>query len=503
MTLPQGALALRRRSGWEAADSGLLLWRSNWPWFLLFFALPLGGIALGLRLILPAPMRPWAYLIIWWLKPLFDRSILHVTGLRFFESQAGAARLFRGLGKSLIRGLAGDLLRRRFSPWRASHMPVQVLENLRGRRLRDRRKALIPGGLNFCALLTILGLALEAVLLIGEMVFSLIMAELFRPDLFPSMIGSFMDLEPLIFVACCFNLVLVESLYVCMGFGLYINSRVEAEGWDIQLLFRNFTEAKKGKKPGRGGALVLILWMMALLPLRGYAETAAPQDAQDTTEGAFETLREILQSPDFGGEKEGWGIRFKEKKDPPDFPQLTPAPWLEKIKLAFAYTLRTLVILSIAALGVFSLHRLYSLGRERGWAPMKGRNPGENRSGQTPAGIPPARKNPASLLDLARDLHSQGRIREAWAACFAGAAAAYTRYRGLCFPPDATEYECLALVRSSGSTGAGGFAELVLCRIDLAYRGLSPEAGAFERALDFCRSLDGPESAPGGEKDHG
>jgi hypothetical protein len=383
-------------------------------------------------------------------------------------------------------------------------MPIRILENLKGTRLRERRKVLIRGGLNFCTLLTILGLVLEAVLLIGEAAFSLIMVELFRPDLFSSIIEYVMDLEPFIFTAYCFTLALIESLYVCMGFGLYINSRVEVEGWDLQLLFRNFTEAKKKKVPARSMVLVLVLWMMtALLPLQGgYAETNTPQD---DTDGALETLQGILKSPDFGGEKEGWGIRFKEKKNPPEFPDFKKIPWLEKVKLAFGYALRSLVIMSIAALGIVSLRRLYILGREKGWDPLKGRGPLGGKFIKARAIIPNARKDPASLLGLAQDLYSRGRIREAWAACFAGAIAAYTRRRGLFFPPDATEYDCLALVRASGFPGSGGFEELVLHRIDLAYRGLPPGPGAFERALDFCRSLNVPEAAPdtGGKKDHG
>jgi hypothetical protein len=498
--LPQGVLVLRRRSGWEAADSGLLLWRENCAWFFLFFVLPLGSIALGLRLILPVLMRPWAYLILWWFKPLFDRFILHVIGIRFFEPQAGAGRLFRGLGKSLVRGLAGDLLWRRFSPWRAARMPIRTLENLRGRRLRNRGNVLGQGGLNFCAFLTLLGLILEGILLAGEAGFALIMIELFRPDLFSSIIESIINLEPFVFAAGCFNLALVESLYVCMGFGLYINSRVEVEGWDIQLLFRNFAEAKKKKAVLRGAAPVsIILMMILLLPLKGYAETKGPPP--DTEAPALEILQEILNAPDFGGEKEGWGIRFKERKERREWPDFSSLPQLEKIKLAMGYILRSLVILSIAALGIFSLRRLYILGRKKGWVTSRD-SPGKD-SAKTGGIIPPTRQSPAFLLDQAQDLYLGGRIREAWAACFAGAIAAYTRRRGVFFPPDATEYDCLALVRAldAEAAGEGGFAGLVLHWIDLAYRGVPPGMGTFEAALAFCRSLDAPGAA--GEPSHG
>jgi hypothetical protein len=40
---------------------------------------------------------------------------------------------------------------------------------------------------------------------------------------------------------------LVETLYVCMGFSLYINSRIEVEGWDIEITFRSFAEKLRKK----------------------------------------------------------------------------------------------------------------------------------------------------------------------------------------------------------------------------------------------------------------
>jgi hypothetical protein len=37
-----GVLALRRRSGWEAADTGILLWQKNMAVLLCFYGIPLG-----------------------------------------------------------------------------------------------------------------------------------------------------------------------------------------------------------------------------------------------------------------------------------------------------------------------------------------------------------------------------------------------------------------------------------------------------------------------------
>ncbi|MDR0688774.1 MAG: glucose-6-phosphate dehydrogenase assembly protein OpcA, partial [Spirochaetaceae bacterium] len=233
----QGSLTLRQRNGWEAADSGLLLWRKSFFYFIPLFVLPFSLFAFGAAR-LPVSSWLWSYGILWWFKPLFDRLILGVISVRFFEPGARLKRLLRGAGRTLGRGLAGDLLWRRLSPWRAARMPVRLLEGLRGKKARERIRDLEGRGLNFCVLLTLFSLILEYLLLAGECIFCLMTLELFGPELFSSFIEHAAGLKGLVFFAYSLNYLLVESLYVCMGFGLYVNSRMEREGWDLQLLFQ-------------------------------------------------------------------------------------------------------------------------------------------------------------------------------------------------------------------------------------------------------------------------
>ena len=234
------ALSLRRRSVWEAADSGLLLWRDSFIHFIPFFALPVWITACVLR-FLPENLFFLSYLVLWWLKPLFDRLVLHVVSLRFFGNPAPSH--FRELLKGfwgIRRGLLGDLLWRRFSPGRAARMPIRVLERIGRKQFGLRKKTLEAGGLNFCYLVSALGLVLEGMLLLGETLFVIMVTEVFSSTALGYMRDSPETIEIFIFAAFCFNFILVESLYVCMGFGLYINSRVEVEGWDLQLLFQKF-----------------------------------------------------------------------------------------------------------------------------------------------------------------------------------------------------------------------------------------------------------------------
>jgi hypothetical protein len=240
MTMPlAGVLTPRRRSVWEAADAGTLLWRENFMYFLPFFALPFWTCAFALR-FLPDSFQPWSALGIWLLKPLFDRPLLHIISIRFFEKDPNFKRLFKGLGKSLVRGLPGDLLWRRLSPWRPVMMPVRVLENLKPQSVRQRKKLLVRAGIDFCILLTIWGFLLELILLAGEISFAVFMAKIMEGNIAPLFDDFLKRGELFFFAAWCVNCMLVESLYVCMGFGLYLNSRLELEGWDLQVLFRRF-----------------------------------------------------------------------------------------------------------------------------------------------------------------------------------------------------------------------------------------------------------------------
>ena len=157
-----------RRSFQEAADAGILLWRKNFIYFLPLYAIPFWITAFSLRLI-PGNLIYLSWLIMWLLKPLFDRIILHIVSVKFFDKEADLKKLCQGLGKSIRRGLIGDLLWRRFSPVRSAMMPVRVLEkNIKtSKGIKERKKLLEKGGLGYCFILTIWGIAVEIALFSG------------------------------------------------------------------------------------------------------------------------------------------------------------------------------------------------------------------------------------------------------------------------------------------------------------------------------------------------
>jgi hypothetical protein len=199
----------------------------------------------------------------------------------------------------------------------------------------------------------------------------------------------------------------------------------------------------------------------------------------------LDTLREILDSPDFGGEEDSWGIRFKNKSE---LPEINFNPLVDKLRHIFAVALRLVLIVIIAGLFVFLFLYLYK---------FKG-----NRSGRIgKAGSPIVKTlldkssmSPEYLLKKAVVFFEQGNVRMAWGYCTAAAILSYTLYQGVIFPPNATENDCASLVNLKAADNidadkARGFNELMNNWVNLAYAGRFPPAGSFNEALALCESL--------------
>ena len=482
-----GALSLRQRSVWEAVDSGVLLWRHSFVYFILFFAIPVWVSACCLRL-LPGNFYYLSYLILWWLKPFFDRFVLHVVSRRFFDTKAASklAELRGFLSDTCFRGLLGDLCWRRFSPGRSARMPIRILERIEKEQFRQRKKALAGGGLNFCFLISAVCLVMEAMLLFGEIVFVMLITQMFFPSAFLYMRDNFEVVEIFIFAAYCFNYIIVESLYVCMGFGLYINSRVEVEGWDLQLLFQKFAGPTVKAVLTAGLFLALLFMPLSQAGAGESGDTVEffPSDFPSVPADSLEKLDTILASKDFGYEKEGWGIQLRHASETPELPDLNLESWLEKIRRMFGLVLRFFMALSIAAFLAFAFWWL----RKYNWNSLRGKA-GPRDRGESYGNLLLSAESPESLFARAEDLFGRGHFREAWAACLCGCIGAYSKYRSLSFPAGATEYDCLELLRKALPGEADGFAELVQNWVLLAYGNRAPEPGAFEKALAYGREL--------------
>ncbi|PSD13266.1 DUF4129 domain-containing protein, partial [Stenotrophomonas maltophilia] len=135
-------VALRARSGWEAMELGSALSRrharavwGSWllasaPLFVIFNALAWWLDAFG-----------WAWLAMWWCKPLFERAPLYVLSRGIFGEPVGALAALRAQRSWGNAGFWGYLGWRRFSVLRSLCLPVNLLEGNAPAQRGARRRA--------------------------------------------------------------------------------------------------------------------------------------------------------------------------------------------------------------------------------------------------------------------------------------------------------------------------------------------------------------------------
>ena len=242
MQLDKIQIELKPRNAWQAMDLGVAflknqlhyLWR---PW--LFTLSPV--FMLGLY-ILHTEYAYLAVLIMWWLKPLYDRVLLLVFSKTLFAEQPGLKDIVAEKKQILTSGLLTALTLRRFDLGRSFSLPVQVLEGLKGTSYKQRMRLLNKYTRGKASGLTYIAVHIE--LLINISCYSLLLV------LIPSnMEWSLLDIladESREYAASLFNLCIyafaifiVDPLYVASGFFLYLNRRTQLEGWDIELAFRS------------------------------------------------------------------------------------------------------------------------------------------------------------------------------------------------------------------------------------------------------------------------
>lgn len=238
------AIALRPRSQSEACDLGAALvrqharsiWRCYTPLLL----------AVGVLALCTVDLFGWLpLLIVFWLKPWLDRSLLFVLSRAVF----GEATHWRDLWQARRHVLGGQWLRtllwRRFSPWRAYTQPIDQLEAQRGGARRKRARLMLNDNRGAAT-------ALQTAFVHAEAVLSYALVALiwwFAPEnrssgvwdwFFNSGTHAAGDLGPDLALAASYivAVLFLEPFYVAAGFAMYLNRRVVLEAWDIEQEFR-------------------------------------------------------------------------------------------------------------------------------------------------------------------------------------------------------------------------------------------------------------------------
>lgn len=281
MKLETLTVELRPRSSWEAMELGAALVRRHaaaiWtPWLLVT-----GVVFVLLNLAAWAVGQIWlAWLLMWWLRPVFDRIPQYVLSRAVFGSVPGTAETLRAQLRWGWKPMLGHLTWRRFSPLRAAMLPIDLLEGADPARLAERRRV-IGGGVSGPAVLLTLAclhflfaLELSAVLLVTLFVPNELLPEAARAA------WAMLSEDPPAWALIALNAVdwlavaFIEPFYVGAGFGLYLNRRTQLEAWDLEIAFRRMR--KRLEAVGTGVLLALVLCLPMAMPAHACDDNTCP-----------------------------------------------------------------------------------------------------------------------------------------------------------------------------------------------------------------------------------
>lgn len=515
MRIDQLDVALRARSQWEAMELGTALVRRHaaaiWtPWLLLtspvFVLLNLGGWWLD-AFWLPA-------LLMWWLKPVFERIPLYVISRGAFGAVPGTAQTLRAQVHWGVRALPGYLLWRRLGPARALLMPVDLLEGGDAAQRRQRRRVLGGAAYGHATLLTLVCWHFEVMLQVAgiALVFMFVPLDSLPESLrvAVSLIGS--DTPAWVWLG--FNLLawaamtLIGPFYSGAGFGLYLNRRTQLEAWDVEIAFRRL-----GARLAQAAPLVLVMVMgLAMLPLAapvhaqdataaapaahdnhktgGSQATAAatPADvfgaAQVDTAGFRQAAARAYDDPQLGASHTV--CRWERRNAEADKPQPREFPGGQ----LFGAVAKLLALLSEAALWILVGALLLVLVlTARWWLPwLRGsgrRRRREAESEVTAHALQLPDTLPPDILASARRLWHDGKPRHALALLYRASLDELAQRADIVLPPGSTEAQCLrAARRMPQDADRRLFAHMVRTWQYAAYAGRVPSDDAFQALLD-------------------
>jgi hypothetical protein len=231
------ALVLRPRSMVEASDLGVrmvqaqarALWRTVGPVYALVVLVAAASADLG----------SWApTLVLFWLKPWIDHSLLFVLSRAAFGESSRFGDLWRAGRSVWLRGLLSTLTLQRLSPWRAYTLPVTQLEGQGAWARSARRRIILQGQRGHAVLVQFAFGTVELAVAFG--LWSLVLW--FAP---PGERADALALltrnseSVLLLVPYALTVLLVEPFFVAAGFAMYLNRRVQLEAWDLEQEFRH------------------------------------------------------------------------------------------------------------------------------------------------------------------------------------------------------------------------------------------------------------------------
>jgi len=318
MRLEDMTVALRPRQPWEAVDLGCAMVRRDFGRIMALWAstvFPLWIVVCVLMRSMPV----WIPLVVWWLKPLYDRVPLFFLSRAAFGVRPGFGETWKEWPRLWFANFLPALMWRRLSFIRSFALPAQMLEGLRGAAVNRRVKTLAMDGGGSGFSLSYAFSKIEFVAWIGLMWGTYgLLPDTARPD-WDGLFSAF-DVENTIpdaflwWGAACHMVIvtLIEPFYVGAGFGLYLNCRTRIEGWDVELAFRRMAT----RLTSAAAALAVSLLLFA-----GMQTPAHAAEGDDPAK----VVEKVKQHPDFEIHKinsKRWVPDFEFDEEEKDKPRL-------------------------------------------------------------------------------------------------------------------------------------------------------------------------------------
>jgi Domain of unknown function (DUF4129) len=505
MDLSQLSAEIRPRKPWEAVDLGILMAR-HWWWPLtkawLAVSLPI-LILLHVLLInyLWAPL-----LILWWIKPLLERTQMFILSQALFGSTPTQKETLKGLRQYLKPQWLASITWRRFSLSRSMDLAVVQLEGLHGYLRSDRLRVLHREDASPASWLTIIGVHLESFLAIAAygLIYALLPAEL-DIDYMKVITDEGTGIALLQNLIGYIVMTLVAPFYIATGFALYLNRRIKLEAWDIEIAFRRIQQRQDQAKhshrkarPNPNSAIGSVLFAACLLitqavaPVPALAEsTSSNTGSQPVTEfvelnrtSAKQSIESVLDSETFNGKDTVRLPKLFDYEDQPeqDIEGWNLPNWLIDLFMWMPGALEVILWALVAAIIVFIIFRY------RHWiievATNAPRNLPRRRKPATLFGLDVRRESlPDDVGAAAQELWQTGKHRQSLALLYRASLATLVD-QGLDVHEGHTEGECVELLDShSTAITADYFRELTTIWQRLAYGHQLPEE---QRVLHLC-----------------
>jgi len=475
-------VVLRPRRGWEALDLGFQMarewWRPIWAvWFSVY--LPVAALCL-----LGFTNKFHAVMALWWLKPVFDRAVLHTASRAVFGEPQGALATLRAVREWLPPGIITALTLSRLNLARSFALPVAQLERQRGADARARHAALGSRMRNVGVWLTVVCANLEVIALLGiASLVDMLQPSAGNPELqddgyegsFWTQFGAWGLQDAIYYVAA---VSLVEPFYVTAGFALYLNRRAILEGWDIELALRRMEERLRASTTTTPVALMAaaVLGCALIHPQAAVAAGAVDKSAR-------EEIQAVLKSPEFSQYKDvtRWyyiGGYTQEKKQDAGFPAL----WRYLSALfgriaEFGLWIAAALLLAVA---LVYLRRVIPEPRLRDAA--------RYRPPDALFGFDIAPESfPEDIAGAAAEMARRGQLREALSLLYRGALSSLVHNHHLQLGAGDTEGDCSRAVSRSLPESAAYFVRLVGAWQAIAYAARTADAAGIQRLCDEWR----------------